>query len=78
MRAKKEIQLGRSVALNWGLDKLSEPTMGRSTLKHELVDWRKKPGFDFYSWDDEISINTQTGSQWDGLRKLVCLENAQS
>ncbi|KAI6784013.1 uncharacterized protein J7T54_004559 [Emericellopsis cladophorae] len=68
LQAKEEIRVGRSVALNWGLDKLSEPTLGRSVLKHELVDWRTKPGFDFYSWDDEISFNTQTGSQWDGLR----------
>jgi hypothetical protein len=62
MRAKEEIQVGKSVALNWGLDKLSQPTLGRSILKHEHVDWRKKPGFPFYSWDDEISFNTQTGT----------------
>lgn len=62
MRAKDEIKTGNSVALNWGLDKLSQPTMGRSVLKHEHVNWRDKPDFPFYSWDDEISINTQTGN----------------
>ena len=62
LRAKEEIQTGRSVALNWGLDKLSQETMGRSVLKHEFVDWRTKdPKLSFYSWDDEIAINTQTG-----------------
>ncbi|KFH43981.1 hypothetical protein ACRE_052300 [Hapsidospora chrysogenum ATCC 11550] len=68
VRAREEIQTGKSVALNWGLNRLSQETFGRSVLKHELVNWREKPGFTFYSWDDEISINTQTGSQWDGLR----------
>ncbi|CAG9996977.1 unnamed protein product [Clonostachys byssicola] len=68
LRAKDEIQIGKSVSLNWGLENLAESTMGRSTLKHELVDWRNKPGFSFYSWDDEISFNTQSSSQWDGLR----------
>lgn len=61
VRAKEEIQTGKSVALNWGLNRLSQETFGRSVLKHELVNWREKPGFTFYSWDDEISINTQTG-----------------
>lgn len=61
LKAKEEITTGKSVALNWGLDKLCHPTFGRSILKHELVNWRDKPDFPFYSWDDEISINTQTG-----------------
>ncbi len=69
MRAREEIQTGRSVALNWGLDRLSEEAFGRSTLKHEIVDWRTKEGFSFYCYDDEISFNTQVGSQWDGLRE---------
>ncbi|CAH0019905.1 unnamed protein product [Clonostachys rhizophaga] len=68
LRAEDEIKIGISVSLNWGLENLAESTMGRSTLKHELVDWRNKPGFSLYSWDDEISFNTQSSSQWDGLR----------
>lgn len=60
LRVRDEIKIGMSVSLNWGLENLAEPTMGRSTLKHELVDWRNKPGFSFYSWDDEISFNTQS------------------
>jgi hypothetical protein len=74
VRAREEIQTGQSVALNWGLEKIHEPTHGRCQMKHTFVDWRKKPGFDFYSYDDEVEINTQSGSQWDGLRKLIlCL-----
>lgn len=71
LRAKEEIKIGRSVALNWGLHNLADETFGRSILRHEFVNWREKPGFSFYSWDDEISINTQTGtccvSKWVGV-----------
>ena len=69
LRAREEIKTGKSVALNWGMEKLHEPGFGRLGLDHKFIDWRKKPGYDFYSWDDEITVNTQTGSQWDGLRK---------
>jgi len=62
LRAKEEIGTGQSVALNWGLHNLGEETFGRSILKHEFVNWREKENFPFYSWDDEISINTQTGT----------------
>jgi hypothetical protein len=65
VRARQEIQIGRSVALNWGLDKLHEPGFGRAVLSHTFVDWRQKPGFDFYSYDDEITVNTQTGELSD-------------
>ncbi|CAK7235151.1 hypothetical protein SCUCBS95973_009172 [Sporothrix curviconia] len=68
VKAREEIQTGRSVALNWGLNRLSEEAFGRSTLKHEIVDWRSKTNYPFYCYDDEISFNTQVGSQWDGLR----------
>lgn len=61
LKAREEIQTGRSVALNWGLDRLSEEAFGRSTLKHKLVDWRTKPNYPFYCYDDEISFNTQVG-----------------
>lgn len=59
--AAKEIHSGRSVSLNWGLDKMHQPGFGRTSLQHKFVDWRKKDGFDFFSYDDEITVNTQTG-----------------
>ncbi|KAF2665807.1 hypothetical protein BT63DRAFT_463993 [Microthyrium microscopicum] len=68
IRARQEIQTGKSVCLNWGMEKLHEPGFNRTKLQHKIVDWRKKPGFTFYSYDDEITVNTQAGSQWDGLR----------
>jgi hypothetical protein len=59
--AANEIRSGRSVSLNWGLEKLHEPGFGRTPLNHRYVNWREKENYPFYSWDDEIVINTQTG-----------------
>ena len=61
--AASEIKTGVSVALNWGLEKMHDPGRGRPTLEHKFVNWREKEGFDFYSWDDEITINTQSGEK---------------
>ena len=72
IEAGKEIKTGRSVALNWGLEKLHNAGFGRKALVHRFVDWRtvdeNGQGKGFYCFDDEVEINTQTGSQWDGLR----------
>ena len=61
VRAREEIRTGKSVALNWGLEKLHEPGFGRAVLDHKFIDWRKKPDYPFFSYDDEITVNTQTG-----------------
>lgn len=70
LRASQEIKCGKSVALNWGLEKLHEPGYGRAVLNHKFINWREKENYPFYSYDDEITVNTQTGSQWDGLRMV--------
>jgi hypothetical protein len=76
MRAREEIKTGTSISLNWGLDRLNEITFGRSILKHEKVDWRTKPGFDFYSYDDEVSFNTQTGGKDHEPSSNLCAAQA--
>ena len=72
LAAKSEIQSGKTIALNWGLEKLHQPGFGRCSLQHKLVDWKQKAielgTPPFFSYDDEISVNTQAGSQWDGIR----------
>lgn len=60
-KAGQEIRTGVSVSLNWGLEKIHHPGFGRSALHHKFIDWREKEGYDFYSWDDEITVNTQAG-----------------
>jgi hypothetical protein len=61
VQAAKEIRTGKRVSLNWGLEKMHQPGFGRTKLQHKFVNWREKDGFDFYSYDDEITINTQAG-----------------
>jgi hypothetical protein len=61
IKAREEIRSGKSIALNWGMEKLHEPGFGRAVLSHKFINWREKPGYSFFSFDDEIMVNTQTG-----------------
>ena len=61
--ARDEIQLGVSVAINWSLDNCATPHSHRKPPEHVI-----KPLPDWVGHDDEISMNTQSGSQWDGFR----------
>jgi hypothetical protein len=61
--AAREVQTGNRVSLNWGLEKIHHPGFGRTPLKHKFVDWRKKEDFHFFSYDDEITVNTQAGNE---------------
>ncbi|KAI9873333.1 MAG: hypothetical protein M1830_000536 [Pleopsidium flavum] len=64
LEAKREIQTGVSVSLNWPLHNVEEPGFMRRKAGHKLVDLKPH----FVAHDDELHINTQSGSQWDGLR----------
>ncbi len=68
IEAKEEIQLGISIAINWSLDNCSSPHSQRKKPEHRIF-----PLPDWTGHDDEISVNTQSGSQWDGLRALSVL-----
>ncbi|TVY14778.1 hypothetical protein LARI1_G007478 [Lachnellula arida] len=67
--AGTEIRAGISVSLNWSLDKPKIPVFGRKKLSHKIIDNSTFSGS--ASFDDELSFNTQSGSQWDGLRHAV-------
>jgi hypothetical protein len=56
-----------SVLHSWSLDRVHEPGFDRVKPAFEVFDWHKKSAW--YSYDDQVVINTQSGSQWDGLRK---------
>jgi len=66
LNAKNEIKTGKSVVMNWSLDRVHEPGFNRVKPTFDVFDWHKIS--DWYSYDDSIVINTQSGSQWDGLR----------
>ncbi|CAL1711698.1 unnamed protein product [Somion occarium] len=61
-KAAEEIKLGKTVCLNWPVNFPEKPFYNRQTpIIHS---WRKSDNVN----DDSISINTQSGSQWDGLK----------
>jgi hypothetical protein len=60
--AQKEISLGISVSVNWSLDNCSHFHSGRKKPEHRIYQLD-----DYVAFDDELHINTQTGSQWDGF-----------
>jgi kynurenine formamidase len=62
--AKEEIRTGKTVSLNWPIN-FPEKAMFRRQDPHiESVRW---PGTQAVT-DDIIHINTQSGTQWDGLK----------
>ncbi|KAK6851720.1 hypothetical protein PG995_011845 [Apiospora arundinis] len=65
--ASTEIRTGKHVQLDWPLDSLKFPTWDRKILDHQLLDMSQTV-YKSYAFDDEISINTQACSQWDGLK----------
>lgn len=73
--AGKEVQTGVSVSLSWSVEYIKEPGYMRMAPKHTVVNWMDRPN-GVYSYDDEISINTQSGSQWDGLREWTVARTA--
>lgn len=91
-RAAGEIQEGISVSLklsmssssvptqltqygSWSLDKPNIPVFKRQKLGHEIVD--NSTFSASASFDDNLSLNTQSGSQWDGLRHVVHRESGK-
>ncbi|TDZ33532.1 hypothetical protein C8035_v012145 [Colletotrichum spinosum] len=61
--ARSEIKTGARVSLNWSLKAQPEPFFARRAFHHDL--YRKSPRF---VNDDVWTFNSQSSSQWDGLR----------
>lgn len=60
--AAKELKTGVRIGLDWALEQMDYTGGFRETLKHEIFEIGKCMN------DDRITLNTQTSSQWDGLR----------
>jgi hypothetical protein len=61
--AAKEIVDGGRVSVDWSLDSMSVPCFGRSSLEHKIQQKGERIVF-----DDVLTFNTQSSSQWDGFR----------
>jgi hypothetical protein len=56
------VKTGRRVQLDWSLDNVNFPSIGRKTFEHKIVDLAPHG---FTALDDEIHMNTQSSSQWE-------------
>ncbi|KAF7314967.1 hypothetical protein MIND_00010800 [Mycena indigotica] len=88
--ATEEIRTGRTVSLNWPLNFPSKPMFNRIPPEINYIQ-RQREGRNISRFvqtrcdasglndashsDDEIHINTQSGSQWDGLRHFPIMEH---
>ena len=61
--AAKEIQTGEMARMDLPLDVPKQPAFGRETFEHKIKTLRKDEAY-----DDTYSLNTQSGTQWDGFR----------
>ncbi|ORY17182.1 hypothetical protein BCR34DRAFT_62979 [Clohesyomyces aquaticus] len=67
--ASREIQSGEHVQLDWPLENVQFPGFGRKEFHQKKIDL--KPSLGFCAMDDEVYINTQSGSQWDSLKHFA-------
>ena len=63
--AATEVRDGISVSLNWPLDALKVHGTFRRSVTHNHIGLKEKVGM--IGMDDELELNTQGSSQWDGL-----------
>ena len=67
--AQENIRTGDRVQIDWGLDSVDVPANKRKHFYHEIIDLKKVLGV--YATDDEVHLNTQTSSQWDGFNHFA-------
>jgi len=70
--ATEEIKLGRTVSLNWPINFPEKPLFKRKTPEIKMIIKREEQGM---PRDDEIHMNSQSGSQWDGMRHYGIIEH---
>ncbi|KAG6872691.1 hypothetical protein C0995_007573 [Termitomyces sp. Mi166 len=70
--AREEILTGHAISLNWPLNFPEKPVFKRKTPE---VKTKLREGGKHVVRDDEIHINTQSGTQWDGLRHYGVVEH---
>ena len=66
--ASKEIKTGEHIQLDWPLENVQFPGFGRKPFDQKVIN--AKDVGPIMALDDEIHINTQSGSQWDSLKHV--------
>ncbi|KAK0493304.1 hypothetical protein EDD18DRAFT_1406232 [Armillaria luteobubalina] len=67
--ASDEIKTGQTVSLNWPLNFPSKPMFRRRSPEILVIDKYGRA-----TRDDEIHINSQSGTQWDGMRHFGLID----
>jgi hypothetical protein len=67
--AAKEIRTGEHIQLDWPLHNVQFPGFNRKELQKKKIDFLDFS--DLVALDNEICMNTQSGSQWDGLNHFA-------
>ncbi|KAB5560334.1 putative cyclase-domain-containing protein [Coniochaeta sp. 2T2.1] len=74
LAASREVSLGKSIQLDLRLDHFEHGIAGRERFEQVIVDFKEKckghGDYDIVAHDDVIKMNTQSSSQWDGLRHV--------
>ena len=65
--ASKEIKSGNIVPLNLPLNVPNVPAFRREVFQHEI----KPISSEGVAYDDKYTLNTQSGTQWDGFRHIA-------
>lgn len=73
--ARSEIQTGESIQLDWPLHNVQFPGFGRKPFEQKVLDLAP---LGFKALDDEVYVNTQSGSQWDSLKHVRFLPTIES
>ncbi|KAF8149555.1 putative cyclase-domain-containing protein [Crassisporium funariophilum] len=73
--SKAEIKCGKVCSLNWGMHKPYPAGYGRKGFEHRVFQMTAVGAT--HVVDDEVSMNTQCGSQWDGFRHWSYYETGQ-
>ncbi|EPQ26511.1 uncharacterized protein PFL1_05833 [Pseudozyma flocculosa PF-1] len=73
--AASEVRTGERVQIDWGLDSVDVPLIDRKPFHHRLVDLHASLGV--YATDDELHLNTQTSSQFDGFAHFAWNDDRQ-
>ncbi|KAL8792241.1 MAG: hypothetical protein Q9195_005197 [Heterodermia aff. obscurata] len=69
--AAAEIKTGEAISINLPLNVPEVPAFHREQFKHEI-----KPLVEGLAYDDLYTLNTQSGTQWDGFRHIAHLPTA--
>ncbi|KAK4949723.1 hypothetical protein LTR10_011565 [Elasticomyces elasticus] len=72
--AVTEVNAGVSIQLDLPLDTFTERLVGREPFEHHIIDFKERlkgTPDEVFGHDDMVTFNTQSGSQWDGLRHIA-------